>query len=419
MMELSQSCFLLVLSCMRDKYLKIIVIIAVGVVSSPVWAESPLSVDEFISQVLKSNLDLRLAESKTSKSKAEASGIRVPSPQIGINQMNMQGGGTAQGWQVSQSIPFPTKVSSDYKARQYGLESEKSNEVAKNQEIKAMARFIYFFVWESQEQERVLAEKEVLLQKHLKIARLVARSDTFAKVHLLKVESELDQVKNDLASVSQIQKERLTMAAQFLDKDPNTYSFKAIDPGLSQAPQIESLENVPQIKTVEKQVKRYEALESERKSEWLPDLNLTYSHMQQTARFPEFNQITVGVSLPFVYFWQPKSFSNQATAQKLSAQIELEKTKRSIQADKVNLEKTIETLKKQISILSESILPRALKRKRVFQNIAPRDLSSLQEHLDTYLSIPNVQLQILSLKSKYEQAVAGLAKYQNSEGGLH
>ena len=87
--------------------------------------------------------------------------------------------------------------------------------------------------------------------------------------------------------------------------------------------------------------------------------------------------------------------------------------------EKANLEKAIDSLKNQIGVLTENILPRSLKRKRLFQNIAPRDLSSLQEHLDTYLSIPNVQLQILSLKSKYEQAIAGLARYKSIEDDSH
>lgn len=387
--------------------------------SSLCLAEELLTPQEFQAQALKSNLDLRLEESDLKQVKAEASGIRVPSLQVGVSQMEMKGGGTARGWQVSQSIPFPTKISSDYKARQYAVDAEKSSLEAKDQEIKAMAQYIYFFVWESQEQERILQEKANLLKKHLAIARSVSRSDTFAKVHLLKAESELDQVKNDLEMLSQVQKERMTMAAQFLDKDPQSFTFKARDPGLSQAPKISSLENVPQFQSAKKQVKRYESLESAGKSEWLPDLNVTYSHMEQTAMFPENNQIMVGVSLPFVYFWQPKSSSNQASAQRVSAEIELQKTKRSIQADKVNLEKAIDSLKNQIGVLTDDILPRSLKRKRLFQNIAPRDLSSLQEHLDTYLSIPNVQLQILSLKSKYEQAVAGLARYKSVEGDPH
>src|SRR5690606_26169715 len=113
--------------------------------------------------------------------------------------------------------------------------------------------------------------------------------------------------------------------------------------------------------------------------------------------------------LPFAYFWQPEAKSDESSAQRLKTEINLSKTKRNIQATKINLEKAMQTLKYQISTLSEKVLPKALKRRRLFQNIAPRDLSSLQEHLDTYISAPDIRLKILSLQSRYEQTVAELA----------
>lgn len=374
-----------------------------------------LSLDEFVERAVKNNLDLRLAEAEVGKAKAHSSGVRIPAPQIALNQMNMNGGGTARGWQVSQSIPFPTKIHADYRARETALQGETQRFVAKSQEIKAMARYIYFFVWQAQERERILQEKEGLLKKHLSVARSVARSDTFSQIHLLKVESEIDQLKNELTSVEQVQKERMTIAAQFLDADPAEFSFQATDPGLAVLPQIGDIVSIPQVKALEHQVQTLTAREREKKTNWLPEVNVSYNHMEQTMRFPEFNQITVGVTLPFLYFWQPKSNVGQAIADKHVAEIELQKTKRSIQADKVNLTQTIESLKKQIVLLSNDVLQRAYKRKKLFEYISPRDLSSLQEHLDTYLSIPNIQLQILALKEKYEQATAQLAKYKSIE----
>lgn len=400
---------------MELNFCKIVAFLVCMTVTGPVRAEESMTAKAFEAIALESNLDLRLEGVSLKRAKAEAAGLRVPPPQVGVSQMNMQGGDTAQGWQVSQAIPFPTKVNADYKARQHALEAEKSSLDAKVQEIKAMARYIYFFVWESQEQERVLKEKLNLLKRHMAVAKSLARSDTFAKVHLLKVESDLDQVMNDLEAVSLVQKERMTTAAEFLDKDPSNFKFEAQDPGLSKAPAINSVEHTPQIKSAKKQVKRFEALERAGQAEWLPDFNLTYSHMEETPMFPENNQIMLGVSLPFIYFWQSKSASNQASAEKLSAEIEYLKIKRSIQAEKANLDKAVDSLKKQITTLTNNILPRSIRRKQMFQNIAPRDLSSLQEHLDTFISVPDIQLQILDLKSKYEWAVAGLAKYQSAE----
>lgn len=368
-----------------------------------VQAEGDLSLEAFTSQALKRNLSLRKENALLEEEEARATGINIPSLQVGVSQ---------QGYQVSQTIPFPTKVSSDYRARKQALKARESARQATLQEVRALARVVYFLVWESQEQERILKEKESLLKAHLKIARIVARSDTFSKVHLLKVESELDQVKNDLEAVSQLQVERQGFAAQFLDKDPMTFKFKASEPERLKGLDISPVEKTPQMKVAQSQLKQFDALESVGKSEWLPDLTVSYSRMEKSAMFPENEQITLGVTLPFLYFWQPHSKSSQAAAKKVFAEMNLQETRRKIEFDQVNLSKNIETLGQQIQLLEKTTLPRAFKRKKLFQNISPRDLSSLQEHLDTYLSIPNLELQILSLRSKYEQTLAALVKYK-------
>lgn len=380
-------------------------------------AETSLSSEDFVQLALQQNLDIRLANAKTIESTANAKGIRIPPPSVAFSQMNMEGGQTAQGWQVSQTLPFPTKISRDYSARQHAVSAREEEETVVRQEVAARAKLIYFLVWEAQEQKVVVKQKQDVLKKHLRIAKSIAQSDTFAKIHVLKAESELDRIENELEMVSQTHQERLSMAAQFLDKNPASFKFRASNPGLSAEPKISSVDDTPQIQAMNHHLKHYQNLEKAAQSDWLPDLTLNYSHMGETLRFPENNQIMVGFTLPFAYFWQPAAESDKTSAQRMKTEINLNKAKRNIQADKVNLEKALHTFKNQIAVLNDKILPKAVKRKRLFQNIAPRDLSSLQEHLETYLSIPNIQLQILKLQAQYEQAVAMLSRYQAEKGG--
>lgn len=413
---MSQSAFYLVLQGMTVFFQVLNGLIFSCLLSQWAWADEALSSEEFVNQAIKQNLDIRLAAAESQEAGANAQGIRIPAPSVGFTQMNMKGGQTSQGWQVSQTIPFPTKISSEYSARQHAVYAQKTEELVTKQEIESQAKFTYFLVWVTQEQDSVLKEKKEVLLKHIRIAKSVAQSDTFAKIHVLKAESELDKIENALEVVSQAWQERLSMAAQLLDKDPQTFKFEARNPGLSEAPKIESIDETPQIQAMNHHLKHYQSLEKAARSEWLPDLTVSYAHMEETMIFPENNQIMVGITLPFAYFWQPGAKSDESSAQRLKTEINLNKAKRNIQAEKVNLEKALSTLKNQISTLNNKILPKALKRKRLFQNIAPRDLSSLQEHLDTYLSIPDIRLQILSLQSKYEQAVAMLSRYKIEKG---
>lgn len=398
-------------------FFQVIIVISLSTPFFQVALAQSLTSEEFVDLAIKQNLDLRLARAESNVAGAQAEGIRIPPPSVGFTQMNMAGGETAQGWQVSQTIPFPTKISRDYSARQHAVKAQHEVEAVSRQEIIAQAKLIYFFVWEIQEQETLLKDKRKVLQSHIRIAKSVARSDTFAKIHVLKAESELERINNEIERISQVRQERLSVAAQFLDKNPETFYLNAQDPGLSNPPNIFSIDDTPQIHAMNHHVKHYKSLEKAAQSEWYPDLTVSYSHMAETLRFPENNQIMVGVSLPFAFFWQPNAQSGESSAKLLQAEIKLNKTKRKIQADKVNLEKALQTLKKQMLTLKNKILPKALQRKKLFQNIAPRDLSSLNEHLDTYLSIPEIHLQILDLQSKYEQTVAMLLAYKSEKDG--
>jgi outer membrane protein, heavy metal efflux system len=415
--ELSQRGLYIVLPYMTVFFRQLRVLIVILFISQGAWGQNSISSEEFVNLALKQNLDIRLATAQSEEVKAIASGIRIPPPSVGFTQINMNGGQTAQGWQVSQTIPFPTKLSRDYSARQHAIYAQKEEELITKQEVTAQAKLIYFLIWESQEQESILLQKKEVLKKHISIAKSVAQSDTFAKIHVLKAESELDRIENELELVSQTHQERLSMAAQVLDKNPATFKLIATNPGLSSVPIITSVDDTPQIQAMDHHLQHYKYLEKAAQSEWLPDLTVNYSHMGETLRFPENNQIMVGVTLPFAYFWQPGAKSDESSAQRIKTEINLNKVKRNIQADKMNLDKAIQTLKNQMAILNDKILPRALKRKKLFQNIAPRDLSSLQEHLDTYLAIPDIHLQILILQSKYEQAVAMLSRYKVEKGG--
>lgn len=126
----------------------------------------------------------------------------------------------------------------------------------------------------------------------------------------------------------------------------------------------------------------------------------------------------VGVTLPFAFFWQPNSESKAASSERLQAEYELEKQKRSIDADKKILIGRIESFKKQIDTLKQKLIPRAEKRMKLVHNLAPRDMETLQDHRETMEAFPELKMKLLSLRVDYEQAVSGLEKYL-SKGSEH
>ncbi|MGK4495532.1 hypothetical protein ACSLVN_27370, partial [Klebsiella pneumoniae] len=74
--------------------------------------------------------------------------------------MNEKGGGSTSGFEVSQTIPFPTKLTNDHSVRQLEAKAQSEMQKAASSEILAKARLLYFSLWTAQERLTLLKEKK-------------------------------------------------------------------------------------------------------------------------------------------------------------------------------------------------------------------------------------------------------------------
>jgi outer membrane protein TolC len=379
-----------------------------------VWANDTMSLSQFIERAQQNNLSLLRQKSRLQEADARAQGWRLPSPKLGLTQMNMAGGDQARGWEVSQSLPFPDKIRGDYQARQHAKNSVESDLLSTNLAVLAEARWLYFQVWKAQEVENILREKKQLLQKHGQMAQNLARSNTFAKIHWLKVNFEIDQVDVDIQAARLLRQQRQVEAAQYINDRPGQFWLVASEPPMTSMPTKQKIDvkQTPQLKARHYDLLNFQSQERVNNQSWFPDFDLRYNYMQQGAMFPEFQQFTVGISLPFVFFWQARSEQSQAKSKRVQAQLTMQLEERVVQAEVLKAQLSLESLKEQMDILKQRTLPRVRQRQSLFRNLAPRDLSSLQEHLDTALALPNLQMQILEQRQQWEEAWYGLSQYR-------
>ncbi|MBX9704966.1 MAG: hypothetical protein K5Q00_01825, partial [Gammaproteobacteria bacterium] len=87
-------------------------------------------------------------------------------------------------------------------------------------------------LWASQQRKEFLREKRGVIEGHLKLARAGARSDSFLRIHLLKSETDLDLLENDLLAADQDIREKEAAAAEFLNTDPAEFHPILEEPGL-------------------------------------------------------------------------------------------------------------------------------------------------------------------------------------------
>lgn len=377
-----------------------------------VFAKDELSFEQFLKAALEQNLDLKIEAAKSSASQSSAGGLNIPPPMVGYMRMTDQSGSSANGFEVSQTIPFPTKISHDRSAR--GLEAKAQDEarLTVESEVRARAKVIYFNLWASQEKESALNEKKSAIESHIRLARAGARSDSFLRIHLLKAESDLDLLENEMIAAHQEVVEKGAVMANFLNVDSSAFHPVLQDPPQTSIPEEKILQSPHQIEFAKFNLESMKARESEGRSTWFPDLYLRYKEIGQTQLMPKTSEVMVGISLPFLFPWDASATSGKASGQRMQAEFEFEQTKRRIDSERSTLLSKASSLKKQLDNINQKLLPRAERRMKLVHNLAPRDMETLQDHRETMEAFPELKLKALELRRTYEETVAELLKFE-------
>lgn len=374
-------------------------------------AAESLSYKDFLHKAALRNPELGIEAAKLEAAEARSSGIRIPPPMLSAIRMKPAAGSEANGFQVDQMIPFPTKLSGDYSARGNEAKAQEKEKEGRTNEILARARLVYFSLWAGQRKLELIKEKAQIIADHIKLARSAARSDAFGNIHLLKAESDRDLLENEILAASQSLREKQAEAAAFLNEDPAAFIIRAEEPPMPPARKPVNTDEAPQIKSLRYSLESLKSRETEAVSGWLPDFSLRYKKMEASPMAPRYSEIMVGATLPFLFFWEPHSRSSEASALREEAEFRLEKERRKVEAERVSLEARAESLRSRLATLREKLLPRAEKRMKLVHNIAPRDMETLQDHRETMEAFPDLKLKELELRMELEQTSAELAKY--------
>lgn len=256
-----------------------------------------LTLEDYLSQVKEQSLDLKIEQAKSDSLDGKSTGLALPPPMIGYSQMKEQDGSSANGFEINQTIPFPTKLSGDHSARKYEFQSQEESRLNSQKQTLLKAKLSFLLLWQAQERQSLLAEKKEVLQDHIKISRSTARSDSFAAIHLLKVESDLDLLENEIETAKQNIRERRFDMAVLTNTDPLLFKFTAVKPKISQIPKVNPIEESHLYKSKIFNLESLKSKEFEAKSSWLPDFNLRYKEMGATNTSMKYNEVMVGITL--------------------------------------------------------------------------------------------------------------------------
>ncbi|OYZ21742.1 MAG: hypothetical protein B7Y39_08540 [Bdellovibrio sp. 28-41-41] len=376
---------------------------------------STLTLEAFLEAAKRESPDLALEKANLEAASARASGIRISPPMVGLMQMK-ENSTSRNGYEISQELPFPTKIAQDKKVRDLEFETQKENNKYQSALILNEARNAYLAFWSTYEKLQIIKDKHHWLKHHVSLTRSATRSDSLAQVHLLEVESDSDLIENEILSTeAELSEKRnsLKIYAPSLDVE----SILPKEPALPTLEIEKSSRSLVILK--EKEVASLEAQESLKKQSYIPDLFLRLRSFEGNEMASANQEIMVGITLPFLYFWQPKAEISEASAQRMRTQAELQKTKIEFESRLSTLTKKVESLKVQLKNLKEKLIPRAERRRKLVTNLSTRTMEGLDEHKSVVVGFLDLRMKAIDLRLEYENTFKEILKLTgaNSNAG--
>lgn len=370
------------------------------------WSqERTLTLSQFLEEVRTNSPDLAVEKANVDAAKARASGIRVSPPMVGLMRMEEEGR-LNNGYEVAQEMPFPTKIIQDKKVRNLELEAQKERSTYLGASVIAEARMSYVSFWGAFRRLEILKEKHDWLKHHLKLTRTTSWSDTAAKIHLLEVESEADFVENEVLALEAELVERRT-ALKIFAPELDTESIVPAEPPLVSI-QVEN--SSPKVAWKEKELRAREAMMNYEKQSYIPDLFVRFRGFNGNDMEPRSQELMVGVTLPFLFFWQPKAAVAGASAERLRAEAELTKAKVEFESKLSSLKKSAEAIETQIRNLKNKLIPRAERRSNLARNLSQRTMEGLDQHRGVVLGLLDLKTSAVDLRLKHENVISELIK---------
>jgi outer membrane protein TolC len=375
-------------------------------------AAETLTLEAYLKSVEAQSPDLKIETALRDESLARAPGVRLNPPMIGVMSMK-DGSGNNLGLEVSQEIPFPSKLLQEKELRRLESEAKGAGFQYRKTEIMLSARAAYFDFWKTFAKLEIIREKRDWLKAHSKISRSATRSDSAAQVHLMGIESEVDLLENEVLEAETALVERRSALKTFAPGQEER-DFIPVEPPLENI-DARQVQKSAFVDWKEREVKASEASQDFSSKVSLPDLYVRYRGYNGNEISPRSEELMLGITLPFLYFWQTKAASGEAAAKSRRAQAELEKAQVEAESRISSQMKKLAALKKQLVTLNDKLLPRAHTRMRLVENLSQRTMEGLDEHRTVMLDSIELQLKALEVRSEYELAALEILKLTTAE----
>ncbi len=326
-----------------------------------------LTLNEYLSQVKQANPTLR-----SSALRAEALGHRIdpsgtlddPFIAAGVDQIPFDGGmGSVTRYQISQTIPFPGKLSAKSFAAESRANSAKRDTETFSREITVLATQAFFRFYYNQKAldlndrlKKIIESTTESTKSRYKTGESGHHDWLLAKVELSVFEVERLRLLREQKTIQAIVNE--------LRDQPAVTSIGTLSPHFSsndlKENELPSLEDQPELKSLEFFVSQAENEKKLAKLSYFPDFVL-----QGMAMYPSpdmMNEksnwgVMIGINLP-LYFWRKQSeLSTAASLDKEAAVLEKRNVENRLNTESLDAKEQFKTAKDVAALYKSTVMP--------------------------------------------------------------
>ncbi len=373
-----------------------------------------LSLKEYLDLVRTANPEIAVETAKQEQALQRDFGIQLPAPMIAISKMNEMGQ-ERYAWELSQSLPFPSKLRVDAKVRE--LESESAKYFLKNKifNILEKSKQEYFLWWKNSEQKNILLEKRKILKDYQARLDAADRFDATMKIHSMDTRLEIEIFDVELIDLENTIRQNI-LNLEYLSGGQKALGLeKPEEPKDISQDLIFDPEQNSQIKAQDLKISALRQNQEFAEQAWLPNFTFKFRDAPSYDMKRRSQEFMVGIDLPFLFFWQTQAEKNVAIAKTLEAEKELAQIRLEKKTEFLASVNRAKSLQNQIQHIESRIIPVAEKRLKVVHGLALRDMEGLSDHKNSLELLPNLRSKLLNLKVEYFNTLAKLAVIKQRE----
>ena len=390
-------------------------------------AQEVLTLDSVLSKIQQHNPELKMFDQQINSQNALVSGASAwMAPMVGVSTFmtpynnfslpsNQQDGSfmlTAE-----QKIPSKAKI----KATENYLNTLSAITLeakAENfNELRAMARSIYFDVLISQKQLNYFSKNLQILQNLKKLAEIRYAYNKASLSQIYIMEARIFEIQNKLSDaeaniqIGKIKLNTLMNRPKNIDFDVDSlknYRLNELNLNLNDV-----IQNRSNVKRVDAQIKslalEYKMIASEAK----PEFNIQFDHMiTYNNTMPNQFSLMGGISIPIAP-WSAKSYKSKLKANQFDV-VAMQLQKESLMNNLIGLiksqEEKLANIQQQLQLFETKLLPAFQKSYEVILLNYQENKEELPMVLDSWKEINNSQLEYLMLLNNYFQTLAEYEK---------